>query len=107
MDRQLDEPEKEVVIEESLFVQQKRDALLNIAPENLTPFELLEQEVVAVPELNSNKIIISATEQYYDEVMDLVRELDKRPEMVICQCLIASLGWKSIKTFSVRLSRTK
>jgi len=55
------------------------------APGTTSPFQQIEKEVVVVPELASNSLIVSATPRYYDEIARLIDELDARDEMVMIQ----------------------
>ena len=51
----------------------------------------IQQQVVIVPEPITNTLLISATPQYFDEVMRLIGELDSRPPQVVIQVLIAEV----------------
>ena len=59
----------------TLFLQQVTEVLTQDVAVALTPFEQIEREVVVVAEINSNKLIISATDRYFEEIMQLVRDL--------------------------------
>ncbi|PHS14010.1 MAG: hypothetical protein COA78_06420 [Blastopirellula sp.] len=65
--------------------------LQNLDPNSSSPFQQLAREVIVVPELFSNSLIISATPKYYDEIVRIVEELDARPPMVMIQVLIADV----------------
>src|SRR5439155_18856536 len=56
------------------FWQGTLDVLSN--SQLLTPYSTLERDVVVVAEPVSNKLLISATPRYFNEVMRLVAELD-------------------------------
>ena len=43
------------------------------APGGVSPFRQIESEVVVVPEVVSNSLILSATPRYYDEISTLIR----------------------------------
>ncbi len=62
------------------------------APGLTSPFQQIEREVVIVPEISSNSLIVSATPRYYDEISRLVQELDKPDAMVMIQVLIAEIS---------------
>ena len=49
----------------------------------------LEREVVVVPEPITNKLLISASPRYYDEVRRLIIELDAEQPMVVIQVMVA------------------
>ena len=83
------------------FLTAERDVLTQVLPENLTPFEQIEREVVVVAEDNSNKLIISATDRYFEQIMRVIQDLDKRPDMVMIQVLIAEVTLNSTEDFGV------
>jgi general secretion pathway protein D len=72
-------------------------------PGLLSPFQQIEREVVVVPELVSNSLIVSATPRFYEEITKLVEELDKRPPMVMIQVLIGEVTLNSTDEFGVEL----
>jgi len=73
------------------------------APGQINPFQELEREVVVVPEPVSNKLILSATPRYYDEIKALIDKLDEQPPQVMIQVLIAEVGLNTISEFGVEL----
>lgn len=85
------------------FVALKRQAIQGIAADTISQYELLDQEVVVVAEPDSNKLIISATEPFFSDIMDVIDELDRRPDMVMVQCLIAEVTLDSTEEFGVQL----
>ena len=85
------------------YVLQKRDAITSIAPDTLSTYDLIDQEIVVVGEDFSNKVIVSVSDRYYDEVMQLLRDLDKRPDMVMVKCLIAEVDLGSTEEWGVEL----
>ncbi|MDZ4779100.1 MAG: secretin N-terminal domain-containing protein [Planctomycetia bacterium] len=68
-----------------------------------TAFEQIEREVVVVPELVSNSLIVSATPRYFPEIQKLVTQLDARPPMVMIQVLIAEVALNNTDEFGVEL----
>ncbi len=73
------------------------------APGTTSPFQQIEKEVVVVPELASNSLIVSATPRYYDEIARLIAELDARDEMVMIQVLIAEVELGDTDEFGIEL----
>jgi general secretion pathway protein D len=69
----------------------------------ITPFAQIEQEVIVVPENNSNSLIVSATPRYYKEIKEIIDKLDERPPMVVIQVLIAQVTLKDNEEFGVEL----
>ena len=74
-----------------------------ITPGLLSAFEQIEREVVVVPEPVSNSLIVSATPRFFDEIADLVEQLDERPPMVMIQVLIAEVALNDTDEFGVEL----
>ncbi|MCA9040152.1 MAG: hypothetical protein KDA65_07405 [Planctomycetaceae bacterium] len=73
------------------------------ANEGTNRFLEIEREVVVVSEDVSNSIIISATPQYYERILDLIKQLDEQPPMVMIQVLIAELTLNDTDEFGVEL----
>lgn len=66
-------------------------------------FEFLSKEVVIVPEPVSNSLIVSATPEYYDQIVEIIERLDERPPMVLIQVLIAEVQLSSTDEFGIEL----
>jgi type II secretory pathway component GspD/PulD (secretin) len=69
----------------------------------LSPFEQIEREVIIVPELATNSLIVSATPRFFKEVLRIIKELDERPPMVLIQVLIAQVQLNDTDQFGVEL----
>ena len=74
-----------------------------LAAGEATPFEQIEREVVVVPEPVSNSLIVSASPRYFEEVKEIVEELDEHPPMVLIQVLIAEVDLNDIDELGVEL----
>ena len=95
------------------FAQNVADALNNWlttrraaeqeAEVTISPFEQIDREVIIVPELASNSLIVSATPRYYQQVKELIDQLDERPPMVMIQVLIAEVRLNDTDEFGVEL----
>ncbi len=68
-----------------------------------TQFEQFEREVIVVPEIVSNSLIVSATPRYFDEIKKVVEDLDRRPPMVIIQVMIAEVLLSDVEQLGVEL----
>jgi len=66
-------------------------------------FEFLSKEVVIVPETVSNSLIVSATPEYFDEIVEIITQLDERPPMVLIQVLIAEVQLSNTDEFGIEL----
>lgn len=72
-------------------------------PDILSTFEFVSKEVVVVPEPVSNSLIVSATPQYFDEIVRIVEDLDERPPMVLIQVLIGEVQLTDNDEFGIEL----
>ncbi|MBL8890884.1 MAG: hypothetical protein JNL67_12965 [Planctomycetaceae bacterium] len=73
------------------------------APGSTNPYQQLEQEVIIVPEPVGNRLILSATSRYFDEVSKLIQKLDEAPPQVMIQVLIAEVALNSADEFGIEL----
>ncbi|MGE0758921.1 MAG: secretin N-terminal domain-containing protein, partial [Pirellulaceae bacterium] len=67
--------------------------------QSISAYGRIEREVFVVAEEVSNSLIISASPQYFDEVVNMIQELDIRPPMVLVQVLIAEVRLDNIFEF--------
>ena len=65
--------------------------VMQSAPEVVSPYQQIESAVIIVPDPKSNSLIINTTPRYYDEIFDLIEEVDKSPQQVIIKVLIAEI----------------
>jgi len=75
----------------------------NASPATLNPFAQLEKEVVVVPEPVSNKLIVSATPRYFNEIRTMIEKLDEQPPQVMIQVLIAEVALSNTDEFGIEL----
>jgi type II secretion system protein D len=68
-----------------------------------SPFEQIEREVVVVPEIVSNSLIVSATPRFYADIERIVEQLDARPPMVMIQVLIAQVSLVGTDEFGIEV----
>lgn len=59
------------------------------------------REVIVVPEVVSNSLIISALPAYYTELQQVIEALDRRPPMVKVKVMIAEVDLDSLEEFGV------
>ncbi len=84
-----------------LLTQQR--ALQQLAPDLVSPFEQIQQEVIVVSEPISNNLLISATPRYFQQIIDLVEELDRSPEQVLIQALLVEVELENTDEWGVEL----
>ncbi len=73
------------------------------APGLLSAFEMVEREVIVVPEPVSNSLIVSATPRYFDDISQLVEQLDRRPPMAMIQVIIAEISLNDFDEFGIEM----
>jgi len=93
----------DLVAESLTALLQEESQLQTLDPSVVSPFQQLVREVIVVPELFSNSLIISATPRYFDQVLEIVRELDERPPMVMLQVLIADVRLNDLEELGFEL----
>jgi len=69
----------------------------------LTPFQDLLREVIIVPEPISNALLVSATPQYFGDIMKMIVQLDQLPPQVMIQALIAEVDLSANEEFGVEI----
>jgi general secretion pathway protein D len=84
------------------FLQSQRN-LAQLDPDLISNVELLEQEIIVVDEPATNSLIISVTRRYNDQIMELVRTLDKPPGQVNIQVLLVEVELDNADEFGVEL----
>jgi type II secretion system protein D len=85
------------------FLTKQRQMQREQTPGMTSAFEQIEREVVVVPEIGSNSLILSATPRFFEEVKALVEQLDIRPPMVMIQVLIARVDLDNTDEFGIEL----
>ncbi|GAB4153485.1 MAG: hypothetical protein Tsb009_29900 [Planctomycetaceae bacterium] len=84
------------------FLQSQRD-LANIDPNLVSNQELLEKEIIVVPEPISNSLLLSTTPRYEKVITDLINELDAAPPQVIIQALLVEVELDNTDEFGIEL----
>lgn len=95
-------PAVDIALAVNEFLRSKRQ-VESVTPGSVNPFEQLEREVVVVPEPVQNKLIVSATPRYYEEISRLIEQLDQQPPQVMIQVLIAEIGLGHTNEFGMEL----
>ncbi len=100
--RLLNSPANDVALAINEYLRSQRD-IEQFDPSLLSPFDQIEREVVVVPEPVSNSLIVSATPRYFEDIMAVVRNLDKRPAMVLIQVVLAAVRLSDTDELGVEL----
>ena len=80
-----------------------RRTLLGEVPGILSPVELIERDVVVIPEVFSNRLLIFAADGSRDEILRLVRQIDEAPPQVAIQALLVEVSLDNTDEFGVEL----
>ena len=80
-----------------------RRTLLGEVPGLLSPVELIERNVVVIPEPFTNRLLIFADDGSRDEVLQLIREIDEAPPQVAIQALLVEVTLDNTDEFGVEL----
>ena len=84
------------------YIRSRREIRL-ATPGVIPPFQQIESEVIIVPDQESNSLIIAATPRYFDEVMNLIKEIDRSPPQVVIRVLIADVTLSDNKDWAIEL----
>lgn len=95
-------PAVDVALAINEFLRSKRQVEI-AAPGANNPFDQLEKEVVVVPEPVQNKLILSATPRYYNEISQLIEQLDQQPPQVMIQVMIAEITLGNTDEFGIEM----
>lgn len=98
-------PAQNVATALSNYISTERQ-LENQNPSLLAPQSPLEQyrkEVIIIPETVTNRLIVSSTPQYAEQIRKIVQQLDERPNMVSIQVLVAEVSLKNNSELGVEL----
>ena len=60
--------------------------------QGLGPYDLLDRDIVAIAEINTNSILLSVAPRLYEEVRSLIDRLDRRRPMVLIKVLLAEVS---------------
>ncbi len=70
---------------------EEKQLLNNVARGAVSPYLQLEEAMIVIPEPTSNSLIIETMPKHYDEVEQLIKDLDRAPDQVMIQVLIAEI----------------
>ena len=72
-----------------------------------TAQRLLDREVSVVAETNSNVLLISASPMFFDQVKEIITELDQQQPQVLIQVLLAEIAMDAVKDLGVEWTYAK
>ena len=82
------------------YLNEKRS--LELTSDTISDHQLFESQVIVIPEANTNSIILSATPKYLDDIKKMINELDKEPQQVVIQVLIAEVTLTDQEQFGIQ-----
>ena len=95
-------PADEVAEAINLFLESQRE-LAEVNPDLVSTVDLLDREVIVVPEVISNNLLISAALPYFDEIIRIATELDAQPPQVVVQALLVEVELDNLDELGVEL----
>ena len=84
------------------FLRSER-VINNAAQSAVSPTQQVEREVVIVPEVVSNKLVLSATPRYFQQINELIERLDEAPAQVMIQVLIGEVALNNAEEFGIEV----
>lgn len=95
-------PARDVAAAISEFLESQRN-ISQVNPNLESTVEQVEREVIVVPELVTNSLLISSTPRYFEEIMHLTQQLDEPPPQVVIQALLVEVDLDGNDEFGVEL----
>ena len=92
----------DVAIAINQFLTSQRD-LATIDPDLVSNVQLLERELIVVPDAQSNSLLVSSTPQYFDEIVRIIEKLDQAPPQVIIQAMLVEVTLDNTDELGVEL----
>ena len=82
------------------YLNEKRS--LELTSDTISDHQLFESQVIVIPEANTNSIILSATGNYMNDIKEMVDKLDREPQQVVIQVLIAEVTLTDQEQFGIQ-----
>jgi type II secretion system protein D len=94
---------QEVGLSIRTFLDQERQRVTQVLGADAigTAQRMLEREVAVVPEPVSNTLLVSANPRYFEQIRELINELDKAQPQVLIQVLLAEVTLDSLTDLGV------
>ena len=84
------------------FFQQQRD-LSQADPNLVSTVEQVEREVIVIPDIVSNNLLVSSTPRYMPSILKMIAKLDSEPKQVVIQALIVEVQLNNADEFGIEL----
>ena len=84
------------------FLEQQQ-SLQTSSEDLISNIERIRQEVLVAPDTNSNSLIVSASPQYFNQVIQIIDQLDAQPPEVVIQALLVEVSLDATDEFGIEL----
>jgi len=84
------------------YIQAKRN-IISQTPGGVSTFTQLEEALIVVAERERNSLLIEATPKYFEDIMKWIEDLDRQPDQVVIQVLIAEVSLTNSNEFGAEL----
>lgn len=81
----------------------QQQSLQQTAADLFSNIERIRQEVLVSADQNSNSLIVSSSQQYFDQIVQIVESLDAQPPEVVIQALIVEVTLDTTDEFGIEL----
>ena len=81
----------------------QQQSLQQTAADLFSNIERIRQEVLVSADANSNSLIVSSSQQYFDQIIQIVEALDAQPPEVVIQALIVEVTLDTTDEFGIEL----
>lgn len=98
-------PAQDVALAIQQFLLQQRQLIQQqlLFNQAVSPFEQIDREVIVVPELVTNSLIVSVTPRLEEIIMKIIDDLDFRPPMVMVSVMICEVQLTDDFEFGIEL----
>lgn len=81
----------------------QQQSLQTSSEDLVSNIERLRQEVLVAPDVNSNSLVVSASPQYFNQVLQIIEQLDAQPPEVVIQALLVEVTLDATDEFGIEL----
>jgi type II secretory pathway component GspD/PulD (secretin) len=81
----------------------ERQTLTTADPSYVSQIIQSRRQIIVTPEVVSNSLLVSATPQFIDEILGVIRALDRRPPIIKVKVLIAEVNLSMLEEFGIEI----
>ena len=93
----------ELVSETLLDFLDQQQSLQDSSEDLISNIQRIRQEVLVSPDTNSNSLIVSASPQYFSQIVQIIDQLDAQPPEVVIQALLVEVSLDATDEFGIEL----